>query len=240
MTISEYIEQTKQYFDRPYSLPIDTKKGAVIVETRKIKDFGLIVKNHLHHLPKGWGLTVCHSYSNEEFVESELTDIIGVNWLLIGNDELNAVRYNNLLTSSHFWNLIPYEKCLVFQSDSLLLRHGLEKFEHYDYIGAPWLHRNMPRIGGNGGFSLRAKDKTLEVISKFHYNNAAHGNEDVFYSLNMKGNVADKNIGMQFSSETIYFPKPIGIHAIDKYLTKEQITTILTNSINEIKTGATI
>lgn len=234
MTIKEYIQEIKPTIDRPYSLLTDAKKGAVIVETRQIKDFGLIVKNHLHFLPKGWGLTVAHSYENEKFVEQELKDVTGVNWLVVGGQKLDANQYNNLLTSKYFWDLVPYEKCLVFQTDSLLLRKGIERFENYDYIGAPWIHPRMPRIGGNGGLSIRSKDKTLETIRKFHYNTAAHGNEDVFYSLNMKGNIADKNIGMQFSAETMFFPKPIGLHAADKHLKPEQLTEILTKSIEEL------
>lgn len=234
MTIPEYIQSLKPTINRPYSVPTDAKKGAVIVETREIKDFGLIVKNHLHFLPKDYGLTVCHSYDNEKFVEEELKDIIGVNWLVIGSMEMNNANYNKLLTSSYFWNLIPYEKCLIFQADSLLLRKGIERFETFDYVGAPWLNNAMPKLGGNGGLSLRSKSKTLETINKFHFNQGAHGNEDVYYSMNLKGNKADKNIGMQFSVETIYFPKPIGLHAADKYLKPEQISEILTKSLEEL------
>lgn len=234
MTTSEYIQAIKPTIDRPYSIPTDAKKGAVIVETRKIENLGLIVKNHLHFLPKGWGLTVCHSYENEEFIENELKDIIGVHWMVVGADKLDATRYNNLLTSNHFWNLIPYETVLIFQSDSLLLRKGLEMFENLDYCGAPWIHRMMPRVGGNGGLSIRNKAKTLETIHKFHYNPMAHGNEDVYYSLNMAGSKADKNIGMKFSVETMFFPKPIGLHAADKWISEDQLTEILTNSIKEL------
>lgn len=234
MTISEYIQTLKPTIDHPYSIPTDAKKGAVIVETREIKDFGLIVKNHLHFLPNGWGLTVCHSKDNEEFIENELKDITGIHWMVVGNVEMNARGYNGLLTSPHFWNLIPYDKCLVFQADSLLLRKGIEKFENYDYIGAPWIHPGMPRIGGNGGLSIRSKANTLETINRLHYDNSVHGNEDLFYSMNLKGQKSDKNIGMQFSVETMYFPKPIGLHAADKHLRPEQLTEILMKSIKEV------
>lgn len=234
MTTSEYIQAIKPTIDRPYSVLTNAKKGAVIVETRKIENFGLIVKNHLHFLPKGWGLTVCHSYENESFVENELKDVIGVNWMVVGSDKLDANRYNQLLTSNHFWNLIPYETVLVFQSDSLLLRKGLDMFENYDYIGAPWANRAMPRLGGNGGLSIRNKAKTLETIQRFHYNQVAHGNEDVYYSLNMNGNKADKPVGIKFSVETMYYPNPIGCHAMEKWMPKGHVTEILTKSIEEL------
>lgn len=234
MTTSEYIQAIKPTIDRPYSVMTNAKKGAVIVETRKIENFGLIVKNHLHFLPKGWGLTVCHSYENESFVEGELKDIIGVNWMVVGSDKLDANRYNQLLTSNHFWNLIPHETVLIFQSDSLLLRKGLELFENYDYIGAPWANRAMPRLGGNGGLSIRNKSKMLETIQRFHYNQVAHGNEDVYFSLNMNGSKPDKPISMKFSVETMYYPTPIGCHAMDKWLPKGQVSDILTKSIAEL------
>lgn len=234
MTVNEYIQAIKPTIDHPYSIPTDAKKGAVIVETRKIENFGLIVKNHLHFLPKGWGLTVCHSYENESFVEEELKDIIGVHWMVVGSDKMDASRYNQLLTSNHFWNLIPYDKVLVFQSDSLLLRHGLDMFQLFDYCGAPWLHRGMPSKGGNGGLSIRSKANTLDTIRTYHYNNQAHGNEDVFYSLNMQGSKNDKEMGKKFSVETMYYPTPIGCHAMEKHLTKEQVSEILTKSIAEL------
>jgi hypothetical protein len=56
---------------------MNSNKGAVIVETRQVKDFGLIVKNHLHFLPPHYGLTVFHANKNTNFVQNELNFFSG-------------------------------------------------------------------------------------------------------------------------------------------------------------------
>ena len=58
-----------------------------------------------------------------------------------------------LLTSVWFYEQInaTANKILIFQTDSCLLKEGIDKFIDYDYIGAPWAHYNNEV--GNGGFS---------------------------------------------------------------------------------------
>lgn len=236
MNAKNYLEIIKPKLRHEYSLPLIPTKGAAIVETRIVKDFGTIVKNHLHFLPSEYGLTVFHSNINKQFVYSELKDITGVNWVNLGNNHLSETTYNYLLTSEYFWRMLCYEKVLIFQTDSLLLRKGVELFEQYDYIGAAWKHIN--KQVGNGGLSLRTVSVMQSIIKKEPYNHQRHGNEDIYFANRVrivKGLLAGYEAAQSFSVETIYNEKPIGVHAADKWLTKEQLTNIYTSSINEFE-----
>lgn len=235
MTAKEYLYTLIPIFDKDYHLPTTSSKGAVVVETRGFRDFGLIVKNHLHFLPKDYGLTVMHSDSNSSYIKNELAGITGVNYINLGNTHLSSVAYNYLLTSDYFWNSIPYKKVLVFQVDSLLLREGVYLFEGYDYVGAPWIH--IGNQVGNGGLSLRSKDVMLNIIKGEPYVPSKHGNEDLYFSRLIQeygGMIAAFEIAQHFSVETIFYDLPIGVHACDKWLKKDQLKTIYNNSINEL------
>jgi hypothetical protein len=178
------------------------KFGAVIVETRNIENIDKIIKNHTKFLSNEW--EVIH----------------------IKNIQINDIRdYNNLLTSKSFWLNIPYDNILIFQSDSMLLRNGIEEFLEYDYVGAPWKFQNH---GGNGGLSLRNKNAMIDILNKYPYN--GYQNEDVYFSnvLNVmnKYKLAPREVCMKFSCETIFQLGTLGEHAIDKYLTEEECKLI--------------
>lgn len=176
--------------------------GAVIVETRQIPNLEEIIDNHVKFLPKNWGLMVI-----KDVVVHSLSD------------------YNRLMTSKAFWDNLPYDKILVFQSDSMLLRTGIEEFLEYDFIGAPLYHIDFPAM--NGGLSLRSKKAMLEVIEKIQYTG---GNEDVFFCngiKELKGKLPTKEVAQKFSVETIFGYGSLGVHALEKWHTPEQCELIL-------------
>jgi hypothetical protein len=99
-----------------------------------------------------------------------------------------------MLTNITFWESIPAEKILIFQSDSAvcsLSPYFLELFLIYDYIGAAWrwnvFDDNILRFlsgsskrpkkstvisweengffGGNGGFSIRSRSSMIECVN---------------------------------------------------------------------------
>jgi hypothetical protein len=43
--------------------------------------------------------------------------------------------YNSILTNPNFWRGLKYDRVLVFQHDSGLLKHGIEHFLEWDFIG---------------------------------------------------------------------------------------------------------
>ena len=140
----------------------------------------------------------------------------------------NLRDYNRYMTSYHFWDKVKdYDKVLIIQHDSGLLREGIEEFYDFDYIGAPWPWNNY---GGNGGLSLRSVNACRDLIAKKPYN-FAYGYEDVYFSngLYESGHqVNGKNQGMRFSVETIYTLGSLGYHAINKHLSRDQVNKIMT------------
>lgn len=136
--------------------------AAVIVETREVAGFGNIVRNHLKHLPNDWKLEVYCADSNKLFVINELH---GMEYTLHEGVMIKtAMDYNRLLLSRSFWeDLLQYKRVLIFQSDSEILRSGIEEFLSYDYVGAPW---KINFRGGNGGLSIRNPAAMIEAIDK--------------------------------------------------------------------------
>lgn len=182
------------------------KYGAVIIENRFDKDFiDYIVGSHAKFLPSGWDV----SHVTVPFIKTERD-------------------YNTYLTSIDFWEECPYDKVLIFQHDSRLLRRGIHEFIQWDYIGAPW---KFQEHGGNGGLSWRSKSAMLECIMSMPWNPSL-GNEDVYFSNMLRRmpnfKLAPREVCEKFSCESIYKEGTLGYHAIDKYLTKEECTKILT------------
>ncbi len=172
--------------------------AVILVENRA----GLVsnaIKNHLPFLPKDWRL---HQISEP--------------WI----NSLEA--YNKLMTSKSFWeNFMYYDRVLIIQHDSALLRKGIEDFLQWDYIGAPWKFQDA---GGNGGLSLRNPRAMFDICNKYVYDQSIDGYEDIWFSrfVGQDWRLAPREECFKFSCETIYQEGTLGIHAIDKYLTTEQ------------------
>jgi hypothetical protein len=199
------------------------KYGALIVETRALPDLVDIINNHIKHLPKDWGLTIFHGKENESMLRSDFPDATFSSLLTRWNPKSYC---NDTMTSLELWESVPYDKVLVFQSDSMILRSGVEEFVHYDYVGAPWQHLS---IGGNGGLSIRSKHKSIELLKKIPFDKDKHGNEDEYFSKylhNVGGCVAPREICSMFSCESIFKLGTLGYHAIEKYLTEEECNQI--------------
>jgi hypothetical protein len=163
------------------------KFGAVIIENRNIDVAGVIAR-HKKFLPE--------------------CEIIHIN----NPSVVDAYTYNNVITDGAFWDKLPFDKVLVFQADSWLVRHGVEEFFEYDYVGAPWQWQHE---GGNGGLSLRTKSVMLDIIKKFPYSSLL-GNEDVYFSNHIGyvgGKLAPREVCSKFSMEATYYPNTLGVHS---------------------------
>ena len=187
---------------------------AIIVENRF--DPSEIIQKHMSFLP-GWE----HVWINDISIKS-------------------AADYNDFLTSKDFWlEFISHDKVLVFQQDSMLLRKGIEEFEEWDYVGAPWKKyspwNTHNRSGGNGGLSLRCPKKSLDLISEKPYH-PRYGNEDVYYSHFLPivgGNVAPYEVCKRFSCETEFELGTLGYHAIQKHLSTIEVDQVLNQYDNK-------
>ena len=189
--------------------------AAVITETRHFNP--QIIRDHLSMLPDDFELVVFCSESNKRlFNEFDCQKYI------VSINDLND--YNRLLTSTFFWGKMQqYDRVLIFQTDSKILRKGIEEFYEWDYIGAPWKFQDK---GGNGGLSLRNPKIMQEIIRSVPYSGNPY--EDVWFSNNIEkfGNLAPRLECKKFACETIYELGTWGYHAIKNYMTNEQIKEI--------------
>jgi len=151
-------------------------------------------------------------------------------------DNLTNASHNELMCTHWLWSRAAAERVLIFQTDSLVCRPGVDEFQSCDYIGAPWALDELwcagkpwlTAVGGNGGFSLRSKSRTLACLDACGYLRGQC--EDVFYVESMPkvgGRVASRGEGMRFSVESVWADDPFGFHAAYKWLTAEQMAEIL-------------
>ncbi len=161
------------------------------------------IKNHIPFLPKDW------------------------RFIHYNESKINSIEaYNILMTSKSFWdNFLYYDRVLIIQHDSALLRKGIEEFLEWDYVGAPWTFQES---GGNGGLSLRNPLVMSNICNNYVYRAALEGNEDIWFSklVAIEGKLAPRSVCSKFSCEAIYQEGTLGIHAIDRYLTLEQCQKI--------------
>lgn len=198
------------------------KKGALIVETRNYPDLAEVIQGHLKYLPIDWGLMIVTTEDNKLFLQEIFPEASF--HLVESNFEEEA--YNRLITSPEFISKIPFEKFLVFQHDSRLLNYWDVNFEKYDYIGAPWTFQDH---GGNGGLSWRSKKMMLQISERVPFFEIVHGNEDVYYCNNMQSfgfNLAPREVCSRFSCESIFQSGTFGYHAIEKWLSPEEISQV--------------
>lgn len=198
--------------------------GACIVETRAFANLDkLIIDHHLKYIPKDWGLTIYCSHQNHHLIKD--VDFERETEIIVMQLPFGVAEYNLLFKTVRFWESLPYEKVLIFQTDSRLLREGIEDFLEWDYVGAKWLFQEQ---GGNGGLSIRNVNIMRKIcqLAKF-----TTRNEDVlfcnFMHLHKIGKLAPPDICRQFSVEAEYGLGSLGCHGIDNWLTKEQCDKIL-------------
>ena len=122
-----------------------------------------------------------------------------------------------MFLTEEFYQHIPTETFLVFQTDSMILsknKEAVNSFLAFDFVGAPFTLQNeqgeLLCHGFNGGFSLRKKSKMLEILR-----NTPHTMtdiEDVIFTLtsrfrpihDIQLDFPSFEVASQFSVETIY------------------------------------
>ena len=222
---------------------------ALIVEPRKHKALEFVLNNFLDNLDNNWNIVLLHGIDNKDFVkkiiqkmdDSKKTRITPVN---INVNNLTVAQYSELFYNPSFYNYIPTETFLIFQTDSIILKQNKDKinnFLKYDYVGAPW-PKTMGILGkmevGNGGLSLRKKSKMLELLKYKsrgidHDINSIYGKyiaEDQFFcGYHIKEVNISKptfNDAKNFSVECIFYSYPFGIHKPWLWLPPNQFTIV--------------
>lgn len=188
--------------------------AAVITDTRLIDT--QIIDDHLNLLPDFELVIFCSERNLHLFNDYDCKKYI------VSVKSLHD--YNSLLTSTWYWEKLQnYHRVLIFQTDSKILKGGIEEFYQWDYIGSPWKFQD---IGGNGGFSLRNPKVMYEMSKNLQYTGNPY--EDVWFSNNIEkfGNLAPRSECKKFACETIFELNTLGYHAIHKYLTKSQVRQV--------------
>uniref|UniRef100_A0A6C0KTL5 DUF5672 domain-containing protein n=1 Tax=viral metagenome TaxID=1070528 RepID=A0A6C0KTL5_9ZZZZ len=209
------------------------KYSAIIIEPRQHIALSFVLENICKNLSDEWLVIIMHGINNIEFIDNIISNhlhkyrnrIAKINLFV---DNLKLSEYNELLVSEYFYNKIPTEKFLVFQTDSMISEKNKElinNFLDYDYVGAPWkdlTDGNHKYSVGNGGFSFRDKNACLECIK----NNKWDGcNEDMFFSKYITNKPSIDEAKM-FSIETIYSDKSFGTHKPWFYFYEHQINNL--------------
>jgi Protein of unknown function (DUF5672) len=200
---------------------------AIIVEPRKHRALSFVVRNVLENLDSYWRVVIHHGTQNKDFVENlletELRDFRErISLENLGVDNLpTAKAYSEILMSAEFTEKIPTETFLVFQTDSMINprnKNLIKKFMQYDYVGAPWPWLSV----GNGGFSLRKKSKMLEIIRSPNISSKLEHEDHLFSfgSQTVKPKKPNFFEALEFSVETVYFPRSFGVHKVWQHLPK--------------------
>lgn len=216
------------------------KYTAVIVEPREHKALSLVLNNFLENLSDEWNVIIMHGNKNisyiQNIIQSDLKKYVNrIQMINLNVDNLTIADYNQLLISEKFYEYIPTEIFLIFQTDTIICENQktiINNFLQYDYVGAPWIWnsnlKDTDKTGGNGGLSLRKKSKMLEIIRNCKYNNE---NEDGYFSNSCLNNLNLPTFqeAKQFSVETVFNEKSFGVHKPWHYMSPESLKIIEKN-----------
>lgn len=198
--------------------------AAVIVESRPLPNLVEIIReHHLKFLPEDVQLILFHGEANyqmlkEAFPKGGFSNINGL---------VNTEQYNWMMTQPEFWSqLQEYDRVLIFQSDSRLLKTGIEEFYDYAMVGASW---NFSPFCCNGGASLRDPKVMLKICTT--YPRPVGLNEDVYYSQILHdnphlGKIATQPDGDRFGTETRHHLGTFSCHGVEKWQSAEEIQKI--------------
>jgi hypothetical protein len=222
------------------NFPKKNNYETVLIEFRDLPHIEYLIRNTILKLPN-WSHTIVCGNNNITLIKKICNNISkNINIIHLKLNINSQYEYNDLLLRIPFWNLFYGNKLLIYQEDTFLFHNKIDKFLKYDYIGAPWKlnkHNNKFRVG-NGGFSLRTKNKMIECLKKInsfkmkHYRYLINKNkkripEDIFFAKCLSeyklGFVPDINTAKEFSQEHLLSINPLGGH---KYFKNFKILSI--------------
>lgn len=180
-----------------------------------------------------WPIQIFYGKTNEHFIRTSpaLAPLIASRRILLTElkSEVNdnfGIRTNELFTNASFWYQIQGDKVLFFQIDSIMCSnspHKVTDYLHYDYIGAPWDAKLFGGLKGspvgNGGFSLRSRSKTLQLLQMIKWDGEPEPvAEDVWYAINLRrylnASIAPVEVAKTFAVESVFYERPLGVHKL--------------------------
>ena len=147
-----------KYLDRKlnYKHNQNNKNTMFVFETRLSLNLISVIKNALDVLPN-FNLMIASSKNNLKNIEK----IIGNNFLKmeVNRPSISIEEYSSILVDYKFWEKIPGENILIFQSDTIFLRSITdieikEKYSKFAMIGPVSVNfEDKEKFIINGGFS---------------------------------------------------------------------------------------
>jgi hypothetical protein len=212
---------------------------AIIIEPRKHRALEFVLQNFVENLDERWNFIIFHGNMNEQFVQNIVDNKLAkykqrITLSNLGVDNMSVSQYSELFYNPAFYDNIPTEMFLVFQTDTIILkenRDNIYKFMDFDYVGSPWNSKLSPWIlannvsmVGNGGLSLRRKSKMVENL-KYSDNCLDTDRRQTYgkfiaedqcfnggFSPEVKMRLPTVEDAMQFGTESIYSDKAFGVH----------------------------
>jgi hypothetical protein len=206
------------------------KYTAVIIEPREHKALELVLTNFLQNLSNEWQIIIMHGNKNIDYLNNIIDNKLSkykyrITLINLNIDNLTIDEYNKLLISEEFYEKIPTEIFLIFQTDSIICENDREliyNFLEYDYVGAPWAH--LDNTIGNGGLSLRKKSHSIKKIKNCEYNGVA---EDLYFTSNcLEPEKPVFDDAKKFSIESIYSETSFGVHKPWGYLNNDELDSL--------------
>lgn len=218
-------------------IDLDRPVVGVIVETRRHPLLEFVVCNFRRTLKIP--IQLFHGRDNVEFIKcgaiSRLVDEGAVELVQLEADTITAKKYNALLMTKSFWNLVgSRNKILVFQTDAIACErsdYALSDFLSYDYIGAKWPRERPVGLsidGGNGGLSLRDWRKSYACLERFSPE-SWRGGEDGYFAFHIDligGKVGRDMECAKFCTQYEFLYRSLGAHRIS-YLDQASRTAFL-------------
>jgi hypothetical protein len=197
----------------------------VIIETREHPALEFVVCQFSERL--NIPIQLFHGETNKNFImNSKIAALINQGKVVLSTidaNSLSAGQYNAVCLSRQFWEaLIGRNKILVFQTDAILCAASdfeLADFTGFDYIGSKWPRKRpvgMLIDGGNGGFSLRSWQKSVQCIERF-LPAQWPGGEDGYFAFHLDligGKVGRDEDCAKFSTQFEFLKRSFGGHQI--------------------------
>lgn len=219
--------QCKELRERGQTWEFDAASNqlAVIIEPRTNHPFlEPVVRNVMDALGSSWNLMIItHEVSK---IDGMFPGCVTLK-RPIPLSNLSEEQYSSFLMSESFWEPLPAEHVLIFQTDVVMFRPLRMDFLKYDFAGANVFVRQYisPRVGAmNGGFSVRKKSAMIECIRSIRVERvcAALGApsnalipEDIYFThaCEMLGlSMPPINLRKELSIEAEYYSTPCAFH----------------------------
>jgi len=214
----------------------DDNYSAVILETREHPHLETVIKNTMYFLNesdsnKKWKLELFHGNLNEEYCKKIVDGIDNVELHHVDYDYMIVNDYDNLFRTTDFWKMITTDNILIFQTDAILIKSGIDEFLDYSYVGAPWLKPKEEKYVGNGGLSIRNKNRMIDIIET--HPNDSYFKEDIYFIKYLDNKeIAPIEVAQRFAVEDLYYNDPIGLH--QPKIQYKYLKTLMKQGINNI------